>query len=60
MSTLLTPDEVADRLRVSIRTVYGWLRAGLLPGKKFGGVWRIDERDLDTIPHYGPTGPHDR
>ena len=27
----LTPEEVADLLRVSRRTVYNWLRSGQLP-----------------------------
>ena len=43
----LTPEEVADLLRVSRRTVYNWLRAGQLPAIRIGKVWRIRREDLD-------------
>jgi len=33
---LLTPEQVAERLRVTERTVYGWLRRGTLPALKLG------------------------
>ena len=32
----LTPEEVADQLRVSRRTVYGWLKLGKLRGLRAG------------------------
>lgn len=45
---LLTPDQVAERLSLSVLTVRTWLRAGKLPGAKPGGkVWRVREADLD-------------
>jgi excisionase family DNA binding protein len=45
---LLTPDQVADRLSLSVLTVRAWLRSGKLPGVKPGGrVWRVREYDLD-------------
>ncbi len=43
----LTPEEVADLLRVSRRTVYNWLRAGQLPAIRIGKVWRIRREDID-------------
>lgn len=43
---LLTPGEVAERLKVKQGTVLEWLRAGKLSGFKLGGLWRVDERDL--------------
>lgn len=46
MSRLLTPEEAAERLRVSVRSVYTYLRSGELPGRKVGGLWRIDEHVL--------------
>lgn len=46
---LLTPDEVAPRLRVDRRTVVRWCAAQLLPGaKKIGGVWRIPAVTVDA------------
>ena len=45
---LLTPEQVAERLGLSVLTVRAWLRAGTLPGVKPGGrVWRMRETDLD-------------
>ena len=43
MEALLTPDEVARRLRISRRTVLGWLQAGRLQGVKVGNRWRVEE-----------------
>jgi excisionase family DNA binding protein len=46
---LLTPEQVADRLSLSVLTVRAWLRSGRLPGVKPGGrVWRVRESDLDA------------
>jgi len=44
---LLTPEEVADLLRVSRRTVYNWFRSGQLPAMRIGKVWRIRREDID-------------
>jgi excisionase family DNA binding protein len=45
---LLTPEQVAERLGLSVLTVRAWLRSGQLPGVKPGGrVWRVREHDLD-------------
>ena len=43
----LTPEEVADLLRVSRRTVYNWLRSGQLPALRIGKVWRIRREDIE-------------
>jgi len=47
--TLLTPDEVAERLKLSSFTVANMLRAGTLPGMKVGTLWRIRAADLDAF-----------
>ncbi len=44
--TLLTPDQVADRLQVEPSTVKRWLRQGKLQGVKPGKEWRITESQL--------------
>jgi len=46
---LLTPEQVAERLQVTERTVYGWLRRGKLPALKLGRLWRIRPDDLETF-----------
>ena len=38
--------EVAERLRVSTRTVRRWIEAGDLVAHRFGGIVRIAETDL--------------
>jgi excisionase family DNA binding protein len=43
---LYTPEEVAERLRVSRRAVYQWLTLGKLVGMKAGQGWRITEEAL--------------
>lgn len=43
---LYTPEEVAERLRVSRRAVYQWLTMGKLAGMKAGQGWRITEDAL--------------
>ena len=45
--SFLTPQEVSDRLRVSVHTVRRWIKAGSLPAYKVGRVWRIREAELD-------------
>lgn len=46
---LLTPEEVAERLKVSRETVLRWLRNGELKGVKAGKLWRVREEDLQEF-----------
>jgi excisionase family DNA binding protein len=48
---MLTPDEVARKLRVRTSTVLGWLRTGRLGGVKIGGRagWRIPPEELERF-----------
>ena len=46
---LLTPEEVATRLRVTRRTVYAWLKIGRLRGLRAGKGWRIRPADLEAF-----------
>jgi excisionase family DNA binding protein len=43
----LTPQEIADRLRVSVYTVRRWIKEGHLPAYKVGRGWRISESAID-------------
>ncbi len=52
-SRLLTLNEVAERLRVSLRTVREYVRTGSLPALNIGTgrvrpLWRVDEIELET------------
>ena len=38
---------MAERLQVTERTVYGWLRRGKLPALKLGRLWRVRPEDLE-------------
>ncbi|MEI8336436.1 MAG: helix-turn-helix domain-containing protein [Actinomycetes bacterium] len=46
----MTPEEVADVLRVSISQVYTLMRSGQLNAVKIGkrGVWRVSPSALNT------------
>lgn len=47
---LLTPEEVAARLRVHVATIYNYLNSGKLRGFKAGPRnWRIYESDVDAF-----------
>lgn len=49
MDDIMTPVEVARRLKVKKRTVLEWLRQGKLKGLKLGRLWRIRARDLENF-----------
>lgn len=46
---LLIPEQVADRLQVSVQTIYTWIRSGYLPSIKVGRLWRIRPEDLEDF-----------
>jgi excisionase family DNA binding protein len=53
---LLTPAAVADKLGIAPLTVVRWLRAGKLPGRKFGRkFWRVRPDDLEAFINEEPT-----
>lgn len=57
---LIRPDEAAEYFRVTTRTIYLWLKAGLLASRKVGGVLRIPRAaivDLERRSWRGPEGP---
>lgn len=47
---LLTPDEVAEYLNITVSQVYTLMRDGDLVALKIGkrGVWRVDRDELDA------------
>lgn len=49
MNNLLTPGDVAERLKISVYTVKNYLRKGTIKGIKVGDLWRIREEDLEEF-----------
>lgn len=48
-AALLTPDEVAERLRVNVRTVRRLVAAGRLPCVRIGRCLRFEEVALEQL-----------
>jgi len=46
----LTAEEAAKIFKVDTETMYRWLRKGVLPGIKIGGVWRVRVEDIEIKP----------
>jgi excisionase family DNA binding protein len=49
METYLTPQQVADKLQLTVQTVYQWIKDGELPAVKMKRVYRITQGDLDRF-----------
>ena len=47
--TFYTPNEVAALLKITRRTVYGWVRTGRLKACKINGTVRIPEAELMAV-----------
>jgi excisionase family DNA binding protein len=45
---LLTSEEVADQLKVSVFTVRRWINRDELPAYRVGRAWRISSNELST------------
>lgn len=45
----LTPEQVAEKLQVTIQTIYTWMRSGYLPSFKMGRLWRVRPSDLENF-----------
>ena len=53
ISTLLTPQQFADRLAISRWTVYAWISEGRIKSVKIGRLVRIPESEVDRIVQEG-------
>ena len=64
MEDFYTPQEVADKLKVDVRTVYRWIRENRLKAAKVVTLWRIPESELKRLIEEGQgdqlksTGPY--
>src|SRR5215216_6457402 len=45
---LMTSHEVADYLKVDLRTVYRYIKQGQIPKVKVGGRWRFRRSDIEA------------
>ena len=66
MEELYTPQEVADKFRVTLRTVYQWIKDGKLKAIKVGTLWRISKDSLKNssgsppINSFASISPHNQ
>jgi len=49
MENYYTPQEVASKLKINIRTLYRWMREGKINAVKIGNIWRISEIELNRV-----------
>lgn len=49
LSKMYTCDEVAERYRVKVITVWDWIRKKKLPAIKIGRDYRVSEDDLKSF-----------
>jgi excisionase family DNA binding protein len=54
---LLTPEEAAELLRLSVYTLQEYARKGVIPAIKVGKVWRFREPELNTWLEKQHSGP---
>ena len=48
MPRLIDIDELANYLKLQKQTIYNWLHQGKISGIKLGGVWRFDQKEIDS------------
>ena len=48
-STLLTLNQTAETLQVSVKSVRRWIKSGELIAHRIGHQWRVSKPDLQTF-----------
>jgi len=48
MTDFLTTKEAAALLRITTRTLYKLAKAGTIPSKRIGNLWRFSRADLEN------------
>ena len=52
LDAYLTPEQVAERLHLSVETIYRWLRSRKLGGSRISHkAWRVAARDVESFVH---------
>jgi len=49
MEKYYTPEEVANLIKVSRKTIYNWIQEGRLKAVKIGHFWRVSESELNRL-----------
>lgn len=44
---IMTLQELAEYLKLSDRTIYGYAQRGIIPGIKIGAAWRFRKNEVD-------------
>lgn len=44
-----TPEELAEKLKLNIITIYRYIRAKKIKAYKFGSIYRIDEKSFNNF-----------
>jgi len=44
-----TPEQLAEKLQLSVRTIWAYIREGKLPASKMGRKYRISEEQLERF-----------
>lgn len=44
-----SPDEVGELVGVNRKTVIGWIRDGVLPGRQIKGRWFVAAQDVQNL-----------
>ena len=55
MRDVMTPSEVAELLRINVRTVYKLAAEGVLPGSRIGRSWRFNRNSILALISKPPT-----
>jgi excisionase family DNA binding protein len=45
--TLLSSRQVQEFLNISQPTLYRYLSTGVIPARKIGGAWKVDQEELE-------------
>jgi len=46
---IYSPEEIAEQLSVSTRTIYAWIKKGELKAFKAGRLWRIKREEVEKF-----------
>ena len=46
MEEIMTPSEVADLLKIHLKTVYKLAEKGVIPGNRIGRSWRFSRNEV--------------
>jgi len=57
-SDFLTVHEVAELLRLSVLTIYKYIKEGQLEAVEFGGHYRVSNTSLDDFIQFHKVGGH--